>query len=258
MAGFPRLRSRSEVDTAARAENIRNARRKFEAKERIKEEKYDREMIKKREKKDNKEASRIEKESAAARKSGSFTRGGTESLRIRPSASRKTTPTTLSTVSASAPARTSIGGVTGPTPTPGLRKAVSADVRSDFAAVTSFWESGAGAARNSISLTRPSAKKKNSYKTAASLFDGSTGAAGGAGAGVADNEKHMGFASRDYESAPVQTPPAFIPGGASAVDDVRFDQARPRRSSGAKRKTQGYWQGFILWLRTKLLRLSGH
>jgi hypothetical protein len=35
-AGFPRLRARSELDTATRVENIRAARRKFEERERAK------------------------------------------------------------------------------------------------------------------------------------------------------------------------------------------------------------------------------
>ena len=61
------------------------------------------------------------------------------------------------------------------------------------------------------------------------------------------------FASRKYENVPAgQQPPAF----GARVDDVRFEPARPRRTSSAKRKTQGYWQEFLLWLRTKLLRIS--
>ncbi len=63
----------------------------------------------------------------------------------------------------------------------------------------------------------------------------------------------MDFAARRYDNVQLNTPPAF---GVS-VDDVRFEQTRPRRrSSGAKRRTQGYWQGFLLWLRTKLLRMG--
>lgn len=66
------------------------------------------------------------------------------------------------------------------------------------------------------------------------------------------------FASRQYESVPAgQTmPPAFGPTPPAGVDDVRFEQFRPRRSSNAKRRTQSYWQGFLLWLRTRILRLS--
>ncbi|KAK0734815.1 hypothetical protein B0T26DRAFT_631607 [Lasiosphaeria miniovina] len=185
-AGFPRLRSRSELDTVARAENIRAARRKFEERERAKEEKYDREMIKKRERRDNKEASRIEKEAAARKTSFS----GSEAA--RPSASRKTTPTNLSTSSAPVMGSGGMGGSLG----------------------------------------------KGNWKRAEPVME----------------EKQMAFVGRKYESVPpTQAPPAFGTG----VDDVRFEQARPRRSSTAKKRTQSYWQGFILWLRTKLLRMSG-
>ncbi|KAH6609201.1 hypothetical protein Trco_002547 [Trichoderma cornu-damae] len=57
MNGF-RIRSRSEMDTATRQEQVREARRKFEAKEKEKEEKYAREQIRKRERADAKEAQR--------------------------------------------------------------------------------------------------------------------------------------------------------------------------------------------------------
>ncbi|KAM0259964.1 hypothetical protein ACHAQJ_003057 [Trichoderma viride] len=55
MNGF-RIRSRSEMDTVSRQEQVREARRKFEAKEKEKEEKYAREQIRKRERADAKEA----------------------------------------------------------------------------------------------------------------------------------------------------------------------------------------------------------
>ncbi|KAK3938921.1 hypothetical protein QBC46DRAFT_156006 [Diplogelasinospora grovesii] len=196
--GFPRLRSRSELDTAARAENIRAARRKFEERERAKAEKYDREMIRKRERRDTKEASRIEKES---RKNSLDIRDA-----VRPSASRKTTPTHLSK-SATAPAGA------------GIRRGSGAGIL------------GASSSRNDLSSIGTRQNSDNDMV----------------------EKQAMDFVSRKYESVPGQTPPAFVPG----VDDVRFEQARPRRGSGAKRKTQTYWQGFILWLRTKLLRMGG-
>ncbi|KAF4451068.1 hypothetical protein F53441_5890 [Fusarium austroafricanum] len=92
MSGF-RLRSRSEVDTATRQENVREARRKFEEKERAKEEKYAREQIRKQERAESREAHRFNKNG----RKGSF---GTSriscdrvssSTDIRPSISRKTT-----------------------------------------------------------------------------------------------------------------------------------------------------------------------
>lgn len=74
MSGF-RLRSRSELDTATRQEHVRQARRKFEEKERAKEEKFAREQVRKRERADNKEAQRFERAHAHGRKSSSFSNG---------------------------------------------------------------------------------------------------------------------------------------------------------------------------------------
>ncbi|KAL7908614.1 hypothetical protein GGI35DRAFT_407572 [Trichoderma velutinum] len=67
MNGF-RLRSRSEMDTSTRQEQVREARRKFEAKEKEKEEKYAREQIRKRERADAKEAHKSERAQAQKRK----------------------------------------------------------------------------------------------------------------------------------------------------------------------------------------------
>ncbi|PTB68205.1 hypothetical protein BBK36DRAFT_1157878 [Trichoderma citrinoviride] len=67
MNGF-RLRSRSEMDSSTRQEQVREARRKFEAKEKEKEEKYAREQIKKRERADAKEAHKMERAQAQKRK----------------------------------------------------------------------------------------------------------------------------------------------------------------------------------------------
>ncbi|KAL4730661.1 hypothetical protein ACLX1H_002699 [Fusarium chlamydosporum] len=92
MSGF-RLRSRSEVDTVTRQENVREARRKFEEKEKAKEEKYAREQIRKQERAESREAHRLNKNG----RKGSF---GTSrmscdrmstSIDIRPTISRKTT-----------------------------------------------------------------------------------------------------------------------------------------------------------------------
>ncbi|KAH6651180.1 hypothetical protein F5144DRAFT_589465 [Chaetomium tenue] len=197
MGVFPNLR-RPEVDTATRNENIRVARRKFEEREREKEEKYDREMIRKRERRDNKEASRIEKGEAPS----------------RPLMHRKKTATGLSTVSEPGPksARpdlsTSLFGFSAPARTSGVVL-------------------GIGKRRHTDSPT------------------------------MTKGEKQVGFAARRYESVSLlpQTPPSF----GVTVDDVQFERPQPRRGSGAKtakKKTQGYWQEFLLWLRTKLLRMN--
>ncbi|KAG4221210.1 hypothetical protein PC116_g30313, partial [Phytophthora cactorum] len=67
-SGFPRLRAKSDLDTATRAEHLREARRKFELREKAKEEKYAREEIKRRERADNKRALEKEKRAAAMHK----------------------------------------------------------------------------------------------------------------------------------------------------------------------------------------------
>ncbi|AEO69985.1 24d7cf6d-100d-4944-8f16-842025984f67 [Thermothielavioides terrestris] len=207
MGQFPRLRSRSELDTATRQENIRIARRKFEERERAKEEKYDREMIRKRERRENKEATRIEKGEAPS----------------RPSFHRKRTPTALSTVSA--PTGAGVG-------------ANSSPVGGLFAHSTSRLASSAPAKSGGVGLGI--GRRRHTDNEATDMY--------------AQTEKPVGFASRRYDSVPVEAPPSF----GVTVHDVQFEQTRPRRGSSAKRKTQSYWHGFLLWLRTKLLRLSRH
>lgn len=77
LEGAFRLRSRSEVDTGCRREDIREARRKFEEVERIKQEKYEAEQRRKAERKQEKRKN---------------TNGSEMSSVGRPSFSRKRTP----------------------------------------------------------------------------------------------------------------------------------------------------------------------
>lgn len=232
--GFPRLRSRSEVDTATRAENIRVARRKFDEREKVKEEKYDREMIRKRERRDHKEALRIEKD------------GGGGGGMPRPSLHlRKKTTTGLSTVSepgnntSNPSAASGPNGVNNPASTPTGRISLGDHIRPHLS--FSAPPGGGGGISNSPILGLGRRRHTDSPST--------TAAANNAEKQTTADE----FAVRRYDAVSNNTPPAF---GVS-VDDVRFEQTRPRRrSTGAKRKTQGYWQGFLLWLRTKLLRMG--
>ncbi|KAK1752565.1 hypothetical protein QBC47DRAFT_424754 [Echria macrotheca] len=216
--GFPRLRSRSELDTAARAENIREARRKFEERERVKEEKYAREMIRKRERRDAKEAIRIEKGVSARKGSMGDVEYPPTSFQApsqRPPASRKHTPTNLSAASApAAVGNLSSGGL-------------------------SLGGKGFWTGNNSRDALAGYGKHDNNE--------------------ITTEKQPMDFASRQYESVPdgETPPPAFGQTPLTGASGVRFEQARPRRGSAAKRKTQSYWQGFILWLRTKILRISG-
>ncbi|KAJ4290753.1 hypothetical protein N0V88_006502 [Collariella sp. IMI 366227] len=207
MAGFPRLRAKSELDTATRNENIRAARRKFEERERAKEEKYDREMIRKRERRDNKEASRIEKGEAPG----------------RPSFHRKRTPTGLSVLSTSS----AVGVTSGAQP-------VNDDAITHRAPSNSFGSASAPPGSTNIGLGISRRKNTNSP------------------APMTTDQEKLAFASHKYDSVPLQTPPNI----GRSVRDVQFESTQQRRGSSAKHKTQSYWQGFILWLRTKLLRLS--
>lgn len=77
-------------------------------------------------------------------------------------------------------------------------------------------------------------------------------AAKSSAAGRASSDAAAVFISRNYESvAPAGNPPTF---GSTASDG---DGNRPpRRSNTAKQKTQGAWTMFILWFRTRLLRLG--
>lgn len=187
--GIPRLRSRSEVDTAARAEHIRQARRRFEERERAKAEKWDREQIRKQERRGTKEASRLERQ---ARKNSN-------------------------------------GGIT---PVVSSDEAPAAEAR-PAACRQSMDGSGTGGSVASKMRTK-------SNTSTSPLGDAQNAAA----------EKQTGFSSSNYANVPGGARPSFGPG----VDGVQFKPTK--RTKTAKRKTQGYWNGFILWLRTRLLRLG--
>ncbi|CAK7205795.1 hypothetical protein SEUCBS139899_008574 [Sporothrix eucalyptigena] len=182
--GFPRIRSRSEVDSAVRADQIREARRKFEERERAKAEKHDREMLRKRERRDHKEAKSHERQSSQLRKNSS----GAASDIIRPSLSRKSTPTFGS--------------------------------NSGIASGSGDHEKG----RESGRLSRQAANEVN--------------------------EKPLAFKSNNYDNVAGGQTPSFGP----TVDSVAFKNAR--RNNTTKRKTQGYWNGFVLWLRTRLFHIG--
>lgn len=170
LEGAFRLRSRSEVDNGFHREDIREARRKFEENERIKQEKYEAEQRKKQERRQEKEQQRQRK-----------TTNGSEMSSVgRPSFSRKRTP-------------------------PG-----SMHVR------TRSGESGT-----------PITNEKSR-----SPHDGAP------------------FLSSHYEAAEGGEVPNF----GSDVNDVRFET--PKRNDTAKRRTQSYWTSFVLWFRTRLLKLG--
>ncbi|XDG08940.1 hypothetical protein ABKA04_008555 [Annulohypoxylon sp. FPYF3050] len=86
--GFPRLRAKSDLDTATRAEHLREARRKFELREKAKEEKYAREEIKRRERADNKRAQEQEKQAAALYKEQMAVKARQEAIELEEAIAR--------------------------------------------------------------------------------------------------------------------------------------------------------------------------
>lgn len=165
MSGF-RIRSRSEVDTATHQEHVREARRKFDAKERVKNEKYDRELLRKQERAESRVAHRMEKTQGRLRKGSA----GNGSL----SGSAMSSGTDLRTLSS----RMHLAGFD------------EAHEKTDFAA--------------------------NGYDT---IY-------------------------------PEHTAP-------QRVDNVQFTSS-PKRNKTAKHRTVGLWTAFMLWLRTRLLKLGRH
>lgn len=97
ISGF-RLRSRSEVDTRSHQEQVRDARRKYQEKEKAKDEKYARQQLRRRERHDpNRERAKIRKpttsststaksSAASSRYAGSHTEGSREKLDFTSSA----------------------------------------------------------------------------------------------------------------------------------------------------------------------------
>lgn len=188
LEGAFRLRSRSEVDTGAHREDIREARRKFEENERIKQEKYEAEQRRKQERRQEKERA------AVARKNT----GGSEiSIIGRPSFSRKRTP----------PPLVGVG--------PGARRVRSAE-------------------SPAANHNRPHRYPRTQGSSPMSEKYVQPGAAA--------------FLSSNYESTEDGAAPNFD------VNDVRFES--PKRPSTTKRKTQSYWTSFVLWFRTRLLKLG--
>lgn len=163
MGGF-RLRSRSEVDTASRQDHVREARRKFEEKEKAKEEKYAREQIRKQDRAESRDAHRLTKHNR---------KGSVGASRI------------------------------------------SCDRVSRVSSHTD------------IRLT-------NSRKNAT--------------AGLGNDDEKLGFSSAGYDSVPTNQT------ARPATDDVRFESTQ--RNKAAKRKTTGTWTAFVLWLRTRLLKMG--
>ncbi|KAI3322765.1 hypothetical protein HD806DRAFT_523071 [Xylariaceae sp. AK1471] len=191
-SGF-RLRAKSDLDTATRAEHLRAARRKFEMKERAKDEKYAREEIKRRERADNKRAQELDRQLAAHHKEQLAARARQETAELEEALQRGKHNRKVSVASSSRPSLS--------------------------------------LPRPSISLARPSTSRRNTSGQ------------------IGESEKFM---SSSYDSTGPRSPPAH--GAEAGNAPVQFTS--PKRKNTAKKKTQSAWTTFMLWLRTKLLRMG--
>lgn len=199
---FPRLRAKSDIDTATRQDHLREARRKFEAREQAKEEKHAREQIKRREREDNKRALEAERQAKAQRKEREAARLALEAAEMAEAALPHNKQHN----------RKSSGNSSGRPSTSRMR--------------------------SSRTISQQQQREREREREQLEQQQ------------VQDPEK---FASGNYESMETRTPPAF---GQRAGTARTPSYEAPRRTQTAKRKTHGAWTAFILWLRTRLLRLK--
>ncbi|CAJ2500474.1 Uu.00g033270.m01.CDS01 [Anthostomella pinea] len=196
-AGGFRLRAKSDLDTATRAEHLREARLKFERKERAKDEKYAREEIKRRERADNKRAQEQERHAVLARKEQLAVQAREEAAELEEAMLRRGHDRKISIASSGRPSL--------------------------------------AMSRPSLSHVRTSTSRKSTMTPQ-----------------LVQSEK---FAASNYDSTDPLSPPAFGD-EAGGAQGVVFQTAK--RKNSAKKKTQSTWNMFILWLRTKLLRVGKH
>lgn len=194
---FPRLRAKTDLDTVTRAEHLRAARRKFEIKERAKEEKYAREQIKRRERADNKRAQELEKQIAQQHKEQLAAMAQQEAAELEEAIQRAKHNRKISGTSSARPSLSM--------------------------------------PRPSLTLGRPSMSRKNTSNLNS----------------TSESEKFM---SSNYNNMEPSSPPAYGR-NAGTANSVQFTSS-PKRKSAARKKTHSAWTAFILWLRTRLLRLS--
>ncbi|KAI0393741.1 hypothetical protein F5Y17DRAFT_297741 [Xylariaceae sp. FL0594] len=193
-SGF-RLRAKSDLDTVTRAEHLRAARRKFEEKERRKDEKYAQEEIKRRERADNKRAQEIEKQLAARHKAE-------VAAKVRQEAAE-------------------------------LEEALQRGKHNRKISIASSGRPSLSIPRPSLTLGRPNPPRKN--------------ASGQSG----ESEKFMG---NSYDNTDMRNPPAYDQ-ERLGTQSLPFNSSKRKRT---KKKTQSAWTAFVLWLRTKLLRMANH
>lgn len=194
IAGFPRLRTQSEVPSAVHMDLVRNKRRKFEEKEWRKQERWDQKMMRKRDRDLTREAVKKEEAAAKARKN-SF-----NSSRVQPPSQQ----------SAKSKSNTDLP------PSTEQRK------------------------KNEVASHSEVVGAKNSAVCTNTIYNSAT-------------EKNATFPvfEQGYTGA------ALPVVASTQEEDMHFvSLAKRKRTSTAKARTHGAWTSFILWLRTKLLKLS--
>ena len=97
-------------------------------------------------------------------------------------------------------------------------------------------------ARPSMSGTRPSTSHNRNN-------------GGGGGASPTPLEDIEKFVSSNYDSLDARSPPAFGD-EAGTASTAASTGGGARRSNTAKKRTHSAWHMFVLWLRTKLLRVG--
>ncbi|KAK7967879.1 uncharacterized protein PG986_002156 [Apiospora aurea] len=189
---FPRLRAKSDLDTATRQDHLREARRKFEAREQAKEEKWAREQIRRREREDNKRALEVEKQAKAQRKER-------EAAKLRLEAA----------------------------------------------------EMAEAALPHNKQHNRKSSGNSTGRPNMTRMRSGRTNTGGSLSSSSSSNSSPNSSSSRPRTQRSSRRATTRRAGTARTAS-----YETPRRSHTAKRKTHGAWTAFILWLRTRLLRLK--
>ncbi|KAL2757075.1 hypothetical protein ACRALDRAFT_1062689 [Sodiomyces alcalophilus JCM 7366] len=229
LEGF-RLRSRSEVDPAYHQERIRQERQKWEDRERLKDMKRAKEEMKRRERADAKEAQRYEREQARIYKEAvALAKMDPEGLVSR---------TSTSHAGAAALARIS----------------TDIDPQVEVEAEAKARPVNAGSARfaakymeNSY-VSPPQSKKARAAQRKQKKLQARVQHISRSTIDPATAEK-LAFVSHEHQDAAGQEP---RPDDQDA-QDVAFNA---HRRPSAKRRTQGAWTSFMLWFRTRILRLQ--
>lgn len=230
LEGF-RLRSRSELDPTYHQERIRQERQKWEDRERLKDMKRAKEEMKRRERADAKEAQRYEREQARLYKEAA--------------ALAKKDPTGL--VSRRNSTHLGLGSATTPAAMtsaidPQFRDDAAHPVNSGSACSAAKYMENSYVGPSKSKKTRVAQRKQKKLQARVQHISRST-------IDPATAEKPA-FVSDPHQDAAGNEEPKPDDQGAQGV---AFNLAK---RPSAKRRTQSAWTSFMLWFRTRILRLQ--